>query len=162
MLYQESVRRHFLSQTGWAPQCKRGPTLDQTQSSASALGGYTPINFTDQDIRITVAAQGGGGACWDTDWVWIMFEKMFKSVLSSKCRAYIRDYCKRNGLLTLSVIAVVTGCVLGFGLRSLNLSTQVWMNGSIWIQRGAMWLDVSLKLMESSGIFDNECKLTQR
>lgn len=60
-----------------------------------------------------------------------MFEKMFKSVLSSKCRAYIRDYCKRNGLLTLSVIAVVTGCVLGFGLRSLNLSTQVWMNGSI-------------------------------
>uniref|UniRef100_A0AAQ5XDC5 Amino acid transporter n=1 Tax=Amphiprion ocellaris TaxID=80972 RepID=A0AAQ5XDC5_AMPOC len=41
---------------------------------------------------------GGGGACW--------------------------DYCKRNGLLTLSVFAVVTGCVLGFLLRSLNLSTQ--------------------------------------
>uniref|UniRef100_A0AAQ6AI47 Amino acid transporter n=1 Tax=Amphiprion ocellaris TaxID=80972 RepID=A0AAQ6AI47_AMPOC len=36
----------------------------------------------------------------------------------------IHDYCKRNGLLTLSVFAVVTGCVLGFLLRSLNLSTQ--------------------------------------
>uniref|UniRef100_A0A671VD76 Amino acid transporter n=1 Tax=Sparus aurata TaxID=8175 RepID=A0A671VD76_SPAAU len=42
--------------------------------------------------------------------------------------AYIRDYCKRNGLLTLSVIAVVTGCVLGFGLRSLNLSTQIYFS----------------------------------
>ncbi|XP_036807310.1 excitatory amino acid transporter 5-like [Oncorhynchus mykiss] len=38
--------------------------------------------------------------------------------------AYIKGYCKRNGLLTLSVIAVVSGCVLGFSLRSFNLSTQ--------------------------------------
>uniref|UniRef100_A0A4W5MFQ7 Amino acid transporter n=1 Tax=Hucho hucho TaxID=62062 RepID=A0A4W5MFQ7_9TELE len=38
--------------------------------------------------------------------------------------AYIKGYCKRNGLLTLSVIAVISGCVLGFSLRSFNLSTQ--------------------------------------
>lgn len=58
-------------------------------------------------------------------------KKLLKSMVSPKFRAYVKDYCKRNGLLTLSVIAVVMGCVLGFLLRSLNLSTQVWMNG--WI-----------------------------
>ncbi|XP_061780441.1 excitatory amino acid transporter 5-like isoform X2 [Nerophis lumbriciformis] len=48
--------------------------------------------------------------------------KMFPNLM--KINAYVKDYCKRNGLLTLSVFAVVTGCVLGFFLRSLNLSTQ--------------------------------------
>ncbi|XP_072314368.1 excitatory amino acid transporter 5-like [Eucyclogobius newberryi] len=47
-----------------------------------------------------------------------------KMFVPLKMRAYIKDYSKRNGLLTLSVFAVVTGCVLGFFLRSLNLSTQ--------------------------------------
>lgn len=50
---------------------------------------------------------------------------IWKSVVPAKLRAYLKDYCKRNGLLTLSVIAVVTGCVLGFLLRTFNLSTQV-------------------------------------
>ncbi|KAM9397769.1 solute carrier family 1 member 8b [Salvelinus alpinus] len=45
-------------------------------------------------------------------------------MVSVKVWAYIKGYCKRNGLLTLSVIAVVSGCVLGFSLRSFNLSTQ--------------------------------------
>ncbi|KAK5613999.1 Excitatory amino acid transporter 5 [Crenichthys baileyi] len=35
-----------------------------------------------------------------------------------------RDFCRRNGLLTLSVIAVITGCTLGFLLRGTQLSTQ--------------------------------------
>ncbi|XP_074547487.1 solute carrier family 1 member 8b [Halichoeres trimaculatus] len=52
------------------------------------------------------------------------FKKALNGVVSLKVREYVKDYCKRNGLLTLSVIAVVTGCVLGFLLRSLNLSTQ--------------------------------------
>lgn len=37
----------------------------------------------------------------------------------------VRDFCKRNGLLTLSVIAVATGCMLGFMLRGTQMSTQV-------------------------------------
>uniref|UniRef100_A0A665V864 Amino acid transporter n=1 Tax=Echeneis naucrates TaxID=173247 RepID=A0A665V864_ECHNA len=49
---------------------------------------------------------------------------LFNGLVSVKIRAYVKDYCKRNGLLTLSVFAVVTGCVLGFLLRSFNLSTQ--------------------------------------
>uniref|UniRef100_A0A8C7MD56 Amino acid transporter n=1 Tax=Oncorhynchus kisutch TaxID=8019 RepID=A0A8C7MD56_ONCKI len=49
---------------------------------------------------------------------------IIKSLVSVKVWAYIKGYCKRNGLLTLSVIAVVSGCVLGFSLRSFNLSTQ--------------------------------------
>lgn len=68
---------------------------------------------------------------WSTNSTRIRMEsikKAFESVVSVKIREYVKDYCKRNGLLTLSVIAVVTGCVLGFLLRSLNLSTQVWMD----------------------------------
>uniref|UniRef100_A0A671UM25 Amino acid transporter n=1 Tax=Sparus aurata TaxID=8175 RepID=A0A671UM25_SPAAU len=36
----------------------------------------------------------------------------------------VRNFLKRNGLLTLSVIAVLTGCTLGFMLRGTQLSTQ--------------------------------------
>ncbi|KAK1893726.1 Excitatory amino acid transporter 5 [Dissostichus eleginoides] len=51
-------------------------------------------------------------------------KKFLKAMVSAKVRAYVKDYCRRNGLLTLSVFAVVTGCVLGFVLRTFNLSTQ--------------------------------------
>lgn len=37
----------------------------------------------------------------------------------------LRTFFKQNGLLTLSVVAVVTGCTLGFVLRGTQLSTQV-------------------------------------
>ncbi|XP_015825161.1 excitatory amino acid transporter 5 isoform X2 [Nothobranchius furzeri] len=53
-----------------------------------------------------------------------MLKGLYKRTFSVKVREYVRDYCKRNGLLTLSVFAVVTGCVLGFTLRTFNLSTQ--------------------------------------
>lgn len=56
-------------------------------------------------------------------------------MISAKVRAFVKDYCKRNGLLTLSVFAVVTGCVLGFVLRTYNLSTQVWINRYIEIRQ---------------------------
>ncbi|KAJ8408413.1 hypothetical protein AAFF_G00258270 [Aldrovandia affinis] len=39
-------------------------------------------------------------------------------------RQWLKEYCKRNGLLALSVFAVLTGCILGFMLRNQNLSTQ--------------------------------------
>ncbi|CAL8274474.1 unnamed protein product [Merluccius merluccius] len=53
-----------------------------------------------------------------------VLKKIFRNTVSSKVREYVKDYCRQNGLLTLSVFAVLTGCVLGFALRSLNLSTQ--------------------------------------
>jgi hypothetical protein len=40
-------------------------------------------------------------------------------------KQWLRGYVKRNGLLTLSVFAVLTGCVLGAVLRGSHLSTQV-------------------------------------
>uniref|UniRef100_A0A8C6WRU7 Amino acid transporter n=1 Tax=Neogobius melanostomus TaxID=47308 RepID=A0A8C6WRU7_9GOBI len=43
---------------------------------------------------------------------------------STQLRDNIRHFCKRNGLLTLSVISVITGCTLGFTLRGTQLSTQ--------------------------------------
>lgn len=82
-----------------------------------------------QNFRISVNTAGGWG--WGPagyDWLHIRMEsvsKFFKSLVPAKLRAYLKDYCKRNGLLTLSVIAVVTGCVLGFLLRTFNMSTQV-------------------------------------
>ncbi|KAG7271000.1 hypothetical protein CRUP_038451, partial [Coryphaenoides rupestris] len=53
-----------------------------------------------------------------------LLRKILRNTVSVKVREYVKDYCRQNGLLTLSVFAVVTGCVLGFLLRSLNLSTQ--------------------------------------
>lgn len=46
-------------------------------------------------------------------------------MLSRELTRNIKDFCKKNGLLTLSVIAVVTGCMLGFMLRGTQMSTQV-------------------------------------
>uniref|UniRef100_A0A4W4HRP6 Amino acid transporter n=1 Tax=Electrophorus electricus TaxID=8005 RepID=A0A4W4HRP6_ELEEL len=40
---------------------------------------------------------------------------------------HLKQYVKRNGLLTLSVLGVVTGCVLGYMLRGTELSAQAKM-----------------------------------
>lgn len=37
----------------------------------------------------------------------------------------VKNVCQQNGLLILSVLAVVVGCLLGFFLRSKHLSEQV-------------------------------------
>lgn len=37
----------------------------------------------------------------------------------------VKNVCKQNGLLILSVLAVVVGCLLGFFLRTRRLSEQV-------------------------------------
>lgn len=37
----------------------------------------------------------------------------------------VLNFFKKNGLLTLSVISVITGCTLGFMLRGSQMSTQV-------------------------------------
>ncbi|XP_075935360.1 excitatory amino acid transporter 5-like [Anarhichas minor] len=39
-------------------------------------------------------------------------------------RSNLKGFLKRNGLLTLSIISVITGCTLGFTLRGTHLSTQ--------------------------------------
>ncbi|XP_016138241.1 excitatory amino acid transporter 5-like [Sinocyclocheilus grahami] len=46
------------------------------------------------------------------------------STFSVGVREYVKDYIRQNGLLTLSVLAVITGCVMGFMLRGLDLSPQ--------------------------------------
>ncbi|XP_028830945.1 excitatory amino acid transporter 5-like isoform X1 [Denticeps clupeoides] len=51
-------------------------------------------------------------------------KRQLRRLVSIKVREWIRDYCKRNGLLTLSVVAVITGCVTGYMMRGLNLSPQ--------------------------------------
>ncbi|XP_029003696.1 excitatory amino acid transporter 5-like isoform X2 [Betta splendens] len=45
-------------------------------------------------------------------------------MLSGDLKRNVKSFCKRNGLLTLSVIAVATGCMLGFMLRGTQMSTQ--------------------------------------
>ncbi|XP_054458845.1 excitatory amino acid transporter 5-like [Anoplopoma fimbria] len=39
-------------------------------------------------------------------------------------RSTVKKHLRRNGLLTLSIVAVLTGCTLGFMLRGTQLSTQ--------------------------------------
>lgn len=48
-----------------------------------------------------------------------------KTLLRGAFKIYIREYVKRNGLLTLSVLGVFTGCILGYTLRGCELSVQV-------------------------------------
>ncbi|XP_076880876.1 excitatory amino acid transporter 5 [Brachyhypopomus gauderio] len=45
-------------------------------------------------------------------------------IFSIKVRDYLKQYVRQNGLLTLSVLGVITGCVLGYMLRGTELSTQ--------------------------------------
>ncbi|XP_061894427.1 excitatory amino acid transporter 5 isoform X1 [Entelurus aequoreus] len=49
--------------------------------------------------------------------------RLFAKV-SGGIRRNLRDFAKRNGLLILSVVAVLSGCTLGFMLRGTHLSTQ--------------------------------------
>ncbi|XP_076149767.1 solute carrier family 1 member 8b [Alosa pseudoharengus] len=51
-------------------------------------------------------------------------KRVLRKLVSAKIREWINDYCKQNGLLTLSVLAVISGCLIGYMLRSLNLSSQ--------------------------------------
>lgn len=51
-------------------------------------------------------------------------KRIIRRFVSARIREWISDYCKQNGLLTLSVLAVITGCVVGYTLRSFNLSSQ--------------------------------------
>ncbi|XP_064197023.1 excitatory amino acid transporter 5-like isoform X2 [Anguilla rostrata] len=52
------------------------------------------------------------------------WKTLLRSVRTLGLWRWIREYCRDNGLLTLSILAVLTGCGLGFLLRNLNLSTQ--------------------------------------
>ncbi|XP_062371609.1 solute carrier family 1 member 8b [Sardina pilchardus] len=51
-------------------------------------------------------------------------KRILRKLVSKKIRGWISDFCKQNGLLTLSVLAVISGCVIGYMLRSFNLSSQ--------------------------------------
>ncbi|XP_035379047.1 excitatory amino acid transporter 5 [Electrophorus electricus] len=48
-------------------------------------------------------------------------------ICTIKISDHLKQYVKRNGLLTLSVLGVVTGCVLGYMLRGTELSAQAKM-----------------------------------
>lgn len=39
--------------------------------------------------------------------------------------ARVKNVCRQNGLLIMSVLAVVIGCLLGFFLRTRRLTEQV-------------------------------------
>lgn len=58
-----------------------------------------------------------------------------------------RAVCKRNGLLILSVLSVIVGCLLGFFLRTQHLSSQVRPPGHVGVGGGggALGLRVSLQ-----------------
>uniref|UniRef100_H3CBF0 Amino acid transporter n=1 Tax=Tetraodon nigroviridis TaxID=99883 RepID=H3CBF0_TETNG len=54
-----------------------------------------------------------------------MWERLKTSLKEQQdLRRSLQTFFKQNGLLTLSVVAVVTGCLLGFMLRGTQLSTQ--------------------------------------
>lgn len=56
-----------------------------------------------------------------------------KTFVQGDLKKSARAFLKRNGLLTLSVIAVLTGCTLGFMLRGTQLSTQVRLTCCVYL-----------------------------
>lgn len=59
------------------------------------------------------------------DRVGARLRRLLQGTVKGGLRRSIQDFCRRNGLLTLSVVAVLTGCTLGFMLRGTHLSSQV-------------------------------------
>lgn len=59
------------------------------------------------------------------------FKSFFLETIAVDLRRSVHNFLKRNGLLTLSVLAVLTGCVLGFVLRGSQLSIQVGRHRTI-------------------------------
>lgn len=59
------------------------------------------------------------------DRVGARLRRLLQGTVKGELRGSVRNFCRRNGLLTLSVVAVLTGCTLGFMLRGTHLSTQV-------------------------------------
>lgn len=77
----------------------------------------------EEELRSERSSYGPGPGLSKTSSMW----EQVKSFLRGKqqLRRSIQAFFKQHGLLTLSIIAVVTGCTLGFMLRGTQLSTQV-------------------------------------
>lgn len=66
-----------------------------------------------------------------------MWEWVRRAVLHSLSTAFlrlwkwVRAFWYKNGLLTLSMLSVVTGCLLGFLLRALELTDLVSLAGLV-------------------------------
>lgn len=87
-----------------APRCQDDPTTSEAMDELLLPGGGGEEARSDPAGRVRAWLRAlVGGDFWRN----------------------LRGFCRRNGLLTLSVIAVVTGCTLGFMLRGTELSTQV-------------------------------------
>uniref|UniRef100_H2TTB9 Amino acid transporter n=1 Tax=Takifugu rubripes TaxID=31033 RepID=H2TTB9_TAKRU len=56
--------------------------------------------------------------------MWDRAKGCLKALCKEERNRSVKAFFKQHGLLTLSVIAVVTGCTLGFMLRGTQLSTQ--------------------------------------
>lgn len=57
--------------------------------------------------------------------MWDRAKSCLQALCKEELKRSVKAFFKQHGLLTLSVIAVVTGCTLGFMLRGTQLSTQV-------------------------------------
>lgn len=75
-----------------------------------------------------------------------MWEWVRRAVLHSLSTAllrlwkWLRAFWYKNGLLTLSMLSVVTGCLLGFLLRALELTDLVSLAGMVTGVRGMEWV----------------------
>lgn len=76
-----------------------------------------------------------------------MWERVRRALLNSLSAAFLRVWkwarafwCK-NGLLTLSMLSVATGCLLGFLLRALELTELVSLAGTGTMGMGARGME---------------------
>ncbi|KAL7863984.1 hypothetical protein AOLI_G00154040 [Acnodon oligacanthus] len=99
--------------SGWkiSMPASRFLRLSPTLYSCVSAGGRASLGLGPAGwgfVRLAGAGQGVAMAV-ALDAVWVR----------------VKGVCKQNGLLILSVLAVVIGCLLGFFLRTKQLSEQV-------------------------------------
>lgn len=74
-----------------------------------------------------------------------MWERVRRALLNSLSSTFLRvwkwvqAFWHKNGLLTLSMLSVATGCLLGFLLRTLELTELVSLAGTGMGARGTEW-----------------------
>lgn len=120
-------------------------TLPRRRGASKLLSGTMDELLLEEESRSEAGEPGAGGDPRSSSHhrspagTSRRLKALLVGSVPQEIRSAVRSFCRRNGLLTLSVVAVVTGCTLGFLLRGSHLSSQVWLEGVTKVTEGHLW-----------------------
>lgn len=104
------------------PVCQPAKDRRENRNVAAAMEELL-LPSAEEEARSEHSSYGPGPA--GKTGTWDRAKGCLKAVCQEEPKRSVKAFFKQHGLLTLSVIAVATGCTLGFMLRGTQLSTQV-------------------------------------